>query len=148
MTSCEDAKVTIETRDSLTARLLLVMIKALGIAIILGVGIVGFALVESDFEYVGISDNQKLVADIKDSFSDSNGTLQVSESELNEITKQVTGDAWKAEVALLIIKQNYHSFNDAVQFAEAAFENIAGDIESETPQDCVDAEIDAARESL
>jgi hypothetical protein len=148
MTSCEDAKVTIETRDSLTARLLLVMIKALGIAIILGVGIVGFALVEGDFEYVGISDNQKLVADIKDSFSDSNGALQVSESELNEITKQVTGDAWKAEVALLIIKQNYHSLNDAVQFAEAAFENIAGDIESETPQDCVDAEIDAARESL
>jgi hypothetical protein len=148
MTSCEDAKVTIETGESLTARLLLVIIKALVIAIILGIGIGGFALVEGDFEYVGISDNQGLVSDIKDSFSDRNGALQVSEAELNEITKQVTGDAWKAEVALLIIKQNYYSFNDAVQFAEAAFENIGGDIESETPQDCVDAEIDAARESL
>lgn len=74
--------------------------------------------------------------------------IAIADLQLNAAKKQAVIDAWKVEAALLIIKQCYYSLSDAMHFAEAAFENIAGDIESETPQDCVDAEIDAARESL
>lgn len=74
--------------------------------------------------------------------------VAIADLQLDASKKQAVIDAWKAETALLIIKQCYYSLVDAMLFAEAAFENIAGDIESETPQDCVDAEIDAARESL
>jgi hypothetical protein len=74
--------------------------------------------------------------------------VAIVDLQLDAAKKQAVIDAWKAEAALLIIKQCCYSLSDAMQFAEAAFENIAGDIESETPQDCVDAEIDAARESL
>ena len=58
---------------------------------------------------------------------------------------QVQIDAWKAETALLVIQQCHFSFEDALSFAEASYSNIDGDIELESPQDCVDAEIDAIR---
>ena len=55
--------------------------------------------------------------------------------------KQVKIDTWKAKTALLIIEQCHHTFDEAVSFAESAYENVDGDIEWESPQDCVDAEI-------
>ena len=59
------------------------------------------------------------------------------------IPEQVQIDAWKAETALLIIRQCHFGLEDALCFAEASYSNIDGDIEMESPQDCVDAEIDA-----
>lgn len=61
------------------------------------------------------------------------------------VPNKVKIDQWKAEAALLIISQCHFSLNDALRFAEAAYDNIDGDIENESPQDCVDAEIDAMR---
>lgn len=61
------------------------------------------------------------------------------------IPEQVQIDAWKAETALLIIRQCHFGLEDALCFAEASYSNIDGDIEMESPQDCVDAEIDAMR---
>jgi hypothetical protein len=54
---------------------------------------------------------------------------------------QVKIDAWKAKAALLIIEQCNFSLDDAINFAEAAYENIGGDIDWESPQDCVDEEM-------
>ncbi len=59
--------------------------------------------------------------------------------------EQVKVDAWKAEAALRFIKQCHVSLDDGISFAHASYENINGDIEHESPQDCVDAEIDAMR---
>jgi hypothetical protein len=59
--------------------------------------------------------------------------------------EQVRIDSWKAEASLLIIKQCYYPLDAAIQFAEAAFENIDGDIGTTSPQDCIDAEIDEMR---
>jgi hypothetical protein len=61
--------------------------------------------------------------------------------------EQVRIDSWKAEASLLIIKQCHYPLDAAIRFAEAAFENIYGDIETTSPQDCVDAEIDEMRSS-
>jgi hypothetical protein len=54
---------------------------------------------------------------------------------------QLKIDAWKAKAALLIIEQCHFSLDDAINFAEAAYENIGGDIDWDSPQDCVDEEI-------
>ena len=62
--------------------------------------------------------------------------------------ERVKIDTWKAEASLLIIKQCNFPLSDAINFAEAAYENIDGDIESESPQDCVDSEIEAMRADL
>ncbi len=59
-----------------------------------------------------------------------------------EDAEQLERDTWKAEAVLLIIKQCHYTFDQAVNFAEAALENIDYDIESFSPQDSVDAEID------
>lgn len=64
------------------------------------------------------------------------------------VPPQVRIDSWKAEAALLLIKQCHVSLKEAIEFADAAYKNIGGDIENETPQDCVDAEIEAMRESI
>ncbi len=61
---------------------------------------------------------------------------------------QVKIDAWKAKAALLIIEQCHFPLVSAINFAEAAYGDIAGDIEGESPQDCVDAEIDAMRANI
>ncbi|MBX2807016.1 MAG: hypothetical protein KTR20_00140 [Cellvibrionaceae bacterium] len=66
----------------------------------------------------------------------------------NEIPEQVKIDSWKAKAAMLFINQCHVSLADAIEFAHASFENIGGDIDNESPQDCVDAEIDAMRSSL
>ena len=59
--------------------------------------------------------------------------------------KQVEIDTWKVKTALLIIEQCHFTFRAAIRFAESAYENISGDIELESPQDCVDAEVDAMK---
>lgn len=70
---------------------------------------------------------------------------ELTETIIMPVSNQVKIDAWKAEAALLIINQCHLSLEDAISFAESAFENIDGDIDLESPQDCVDAEIDAMR---
>lgn len=54
---------------------------------------------------------------------------------------------FKLETAKLYVEKinNNSCVNEAIEFAEAAFEDIEGDIETETPQDCIDGEIDAMR---
>jgi len=60
------------------------------------------------------------------------------------IPKQVLIDTWKAETALLIIQQGHYALADALNFAEASFDNIDGDIETVLPQECIDEEVSAA----
>lgn len=52
---------------------------------------------------------------------------------------------WKLHAKMLAISQLSYSDEDAEGFAEACYENICGDIDNESPQDCIDAEIDAMR---
>lgn len=54
-------------------------------------------------------------------------------------------DEWKLECAIKAVKQIHYSLEDAIAFAEAVYEDINGDIANESPQDCVDGEIDAMR---
>ena len=54
-------------------------------------------------------------------------------------------DEWKLECALKAVCQMHFSLEDALSFAEAAYENAEGDIENESPQDYVDAETDYMR---
>ncbi|PHS61652.1 MAG: hypothetical protein COB12_11985 [Flavobacterium sp.] len=54
---------------------------------------------------------------------------------------QIKIDTWKAKTTLLIIEQCHLPLEDAINFSESAYENVAGDIDWESPQDCVDAEI-------
>ena len=57
---------------------------------------------------------------------------------------------WKLETAKLYCEQINQSceVKEAIDFAEACYENINGDILEESPQDCVYAEIDAMRSNL
>lgn len=63
---------------------------------------------------------------------------------MNEIT------VWKLETAKLYCKQINldSSVNEAVIFAETCYQDIDGDIENESPQDCIDAEIDAMQSCI
>ena len=54
---------------------------------------------------------------------------------------QVKIDTWKAKATLLIIEQCHFPLEEAINFAEAAYENVGGDIEWDSPQDCVDEEV-------
>ena len=62
--------------------------------------------------------------------------------------QQVKIDIWKAKAALLYIEQLHAPLESGQSFAEAAYDNIDGDIEDFSPQDAVDEEIDAMRSSM
>ena len=57
---------------------------------------------------------------------------------------------WKLETAKLYCQQiNKESdIKEALGFAEASYENISGDIDIDSPQDCIDSEIDAMRSCI
>jgi hypothetical protein len=61
------------------------------------------------------------------------------------VTRQVLVDAWKAEYALLLIKQCHFPLDEALSNAEAMLDNMGGDFNCMTPADAVDEEIDAMR---
>lgn len=78
-----------------------------------------------------------IVEEVEQANVDSNTAAPASE--------QVKVDEWKAQAAMLIIKQCHFSLSDAIKFSHAAYESINGDIDVVPPQDCVDSEIDAMR---
>jgi hypothetical protein len=68
---------------------------------------------------------------------------------MRRLTKANITD-WKLETARLYCEQinNDSSSKEASNFAEACYDNISGNIDMESPQDCIDSEIDAMRSCI
>lgn len=65
--------------------------------------------------------------------------------EANEVPEQVKLDAWVAEYARLLITQCHFDLDTAIDLGREALATVDNDIESYSPNDAVDDEIDAMR---
>ena len=67
-----------------------------------------------------------------------------------DVNNQTTIWLWKLETAKRYREQISRDASsiESLKFANACYENISGDIENESPQNCVDNEIDAMQADL
>ncbi|MGY6509050.1 hypothetical protein ACXIUH_08780 [Vibrio parahaemolyticus] len=66
-------------------------------------------------------------------------------TETIEVPEKVKLDAWVAEYARLLIIQCHFDLETAIGMGKTALENVDNDIESYSPDEAVDDEIDAMR---